>query len=396
MVDGTLWAVVNTTEDYANGMSSYYEGVFVAQGKTMSLCIGSNTYTDSDPFISALEFVILGDSLYNSTDFSKYGLSLVARNRFGYNGSIIRYPDDQFDRFWEPFDSGVNSSVEASNRSMSVSSFWNLPPLKIFETELTSREVQPKEISWITVPLRKSSYYIALYFADERNQSTRVFSVSINGFPYYSNLNVTPAGACVFATRWPLEGPANITLTPAVGSDIGPLINAGEIFDVLDLGERTLTRDVIAMEKVKGSLENPPLDWNGDPCLPLPYSWTGITCSEGPRVRVVSLNLTSMGLLGSLSPRIANMTGLNEILLGNNSLSGPIPDLSSLKLLEILHLEDNQFSGEIPPSLGDINRLRELFVQNNNLTGQVPKSLDGKTGLNLRTSGNKFLAPPPS
>lgn len=96
MVDGTLWSVVNTTEDYAKGLSSYYEGVFLAQGKTMSLCIGANTYTDSDPFISALEFVIVKDSLYNSTDFETYGLSLVARHAFGYSGPNIRYVQSCF------------------------------------------------------------------------------------------------------------------------------------------------------------------------------------------------------------------------------------------------------------------------------------------------------------
>ena len=90
IVDGTLWGIVNTTDDYARGLVSYYEGVFVAAGKTMSLCIAANTNTDSDPFISALEFVLLGDSLYNSTDFGQYGLSLVARHSFGHNGSIIR------------------------------------------------------------------------------------------------------------------------------------------------------------------------------------------------------------------------------------------------------------------------------------------------------------------
>ena len=90
MVDGTLWSVVNTTADYANGMSTYYEGVFSARGKFMTLCIGSNTYTESDPFISALEFVMLGDSLYNTTDFNKCGLSLVARSSFGYSGPTVR------------------------------------------------------------------------------------------------------------------------------------------------------------------------------------------------------------------------------------------------------------------------------------------------------------------
>lgn len=91
IVDGTFWSVVNTTEDYANRSASYYEGVFRAGGKSMSLCLASNTYTESDPFISALEFVLLADSLYNSTDFGNFSLRLVARHSFGYNGPIIRY-----------------------------------------------------------------------------------------------------------------------------------------------------------------------------------------------------------------------------------------------------------------------------------------------------------------
>lgn len=395
MVDGTFWSVVNTTEDYANGMSSYFEGVFAAQGKTMSVCIGANTYTDSDPFISALEFLMVTDSLYNSTDFSKNGLSLVARHAFGYSGSIIRYPDDPFDRFWEPL-GGINSTV-AGNRNVSVSAFWNLPPLKIFETALTTNGIQPMEWNWPAVSLPKSTYYIALYFADASNSSSRVFDITINSISYYRNLNVTPTGTCVFATKWPLAGPTKITLTPPVGSNIGPLINGGEVFDLLVLGGVTTTRDVIALNKVKDSLKNPPLDWNGDPCLPRQYSWTGIRCSEGHRIRVITLNLTSMGLSGSLSPSIANITALTGIMLGNNNLSGPIPDLSSLKRLETLDLGDNQFSGEIPSSLGNINSLRELFLQNNNLTGLVPNNLDGKSGLNLRISpGNNFASPPPS
>lgn len=394
IVDGTLWNVVNTTGDYAKGLSSYFEGIFPSQGKTMSVCVGANTYTDSDPFISALELLIVGDSLYNSTDFRKYGLSLVARNAFGYSGPIIRYPDDPFDRFWGEF--GGVYSTEAANRNVSVSGFWNLPPLKIFGTALTNNGTQPMEWSWPPVSLPESKYYIALYFADAPNWSSRMLDISINNISYYRSLNVTPAGACVFATTWPLAGPTKITLTPTVDSNFGPLINAGEIFSLLSLGGRTATRDVIALYKVKDSIKNPPLDWSGDPCLPGNYSWTGITCSEGPQIRVITLKLTSMRLSGSLAPWIANLTALSGIWLGNNSLSGEIPDLSSLKRLETLDLSDNQFGGEIPSSLGTINSLHELFLENNNLTGQVPDNLKGKPGLNLRISpGNNLASPPP-
>lgn len=90
IVDGTFWRVVNTTEDYRKGSTSFYEAVFEAKGTTMSVCIASNTYTESDPFISSLEMLLLGDSLYNTTNFDSYALSLVARHSFGHNRSIIR------------------------------------------------------------------------------------------------------------------------------------------------------------------------------------------------------------------------------------------------------------------------------------------------------------------
>ena len=73
--------------------------------------------------------------------------------------------------------------------------------------------------------------------------SSRVLDIHINDVRYYGHLNVTSEGAAVFATRWPLGGPTKITLSPAVNSNISPLINAGEIFDVLRLGGRTHTRD---------------------------------------------------------------------------------------------------------------------------------------------------------
>lgn len=389
IVDGTLWSVVNTTVEYAKGNSSYYEGVFLAVGKFMSFCIGSNSYTDSDPFVSALEFFILGDSLYNTTDFNNFAIGLVARNSFGYSGPSIRYPDDQFDRIWEPF--GQSNSTKANTENVSVSGFWNLPPSKVFETHLGSDQLESLELRWPTASLPSSKYYIALYFADY-TAGSRIFNISVNGVHYY-DLNAIESGVVVFANQWPLSGPTTITLTPSASSSLGPLINAGEVFNVLSLGGRTSTRDVIALQRVKENLRNPPLDWNGDPCVPRQYSWTGITCSEGPRIRIVTLNLTSMDLSGSLSPFVANMTALTNIWLGNNSLSGQIPNLSSLTLLETLHLEENQFSGEIPSSLGNISSLKEVFLQNNNLTGQIPANLI-KPGLSIRTSGNNFLSPP--
>ncbi|KAI3803996.1 hypothetical protein L1987_32163 [Smallanthus sonchifolius] len=392
VVDGTFWSVVNTTEDYGRGTASYYEGVFRAAGKSMSVCLASNTYTESDPFISALELVLLGDSVYNSTDFGNSSLRLVARHSFGYGGPIIRYPDDKFDRYWEPY--GVNNPTTSRGENVFINGLWNLPPLKVFQTQLSVNRSQPMEIQWPLEPLKDSVYYIVLYFADDTGASSRSLNIGINNVTFYSNLTVPQSGVALFANQWPLAGPTKIVLTPATGSTLGPLINGGELFEEIPVGGRTHTRDVIGLNGLKNSFQNPPFDWSGDPCLPKENSWTGVTCSFGSNIRVIGLNLTSMGLLGSLSPNIANLTALNDLWLGNNSLSGSIPDLGTLRLLKTVHMEDNHLNGPFPASLANIDGLQELFLQNNNLTGQVPSSLNAKLGSNLRiVPGNSLLVP---
>ena len=88
IVQGTKWSIVNTTEDYSNNMSTYYEIIVLSMSKTLSVCLARNENTRSSPFISALEIEYLEDSVYNSTDFSKYALSTIARNSFGSESVI--------------------------------------------------------------------------------------------------------------------------------------------------------------------------------------------------------------------------------------------------------------------------------------------------------------------
>ncbi|XP_077211029.1 putative LRR receptor-like serine/threonine-protein kinase At1g51810 isoform X2 [Tasmannia lanceolata] len=383
IIEGSKWSTVNTSENYSKGLTSYYEIIVAAGGKQLSVCLARNEQTKSSPFISALELEYLEDSMYNSTDFTKYALSTVARHSFGYNGKTVSFPDDPFNRYWQPFRDNDYPSVSCHS-NVSSSEFWNLPPVRVIDSALTTSRGKTLHVQWPPMALPTTNYYISLYFQDNRTPSPyswRVLDVSINGKNFYKSLNVSTTGVTVYGTRWPLSGQTEITLTPQAGSPVGPVINAGEIFQLLPLGGKTVTRDVNAMEEVSRSLNNPPADWSGDPCLPRNRSWTGVTCSQGSHVRVVSLNLTSFGLSGSLSPKIANLTALSNIWLGGNKLSGSIPDLSHLTVLSSLHLEDNKFSGKIPESLGQLNNLRELYLQNNNLEGDVPDDLKKRSGI---------------
>lgn len=90
IIGGTKWSVVNTSEDYSKGQSSYYEIVVGVPGRTLSVCLAKNAKTLSSPFISALDVQSLEDTMYNSTDLGLYKLSLIARNSFGVDGDMIR------------------------------------------------------------------------------------------------------------------------------------------------------------------------------------------------------------------------------------------------------------------------------------------------------------------
>lgn len=399
IIDGTKWGIVNISIDYSTESYSFYEAVIQSTGKTLSLCLGRIAHTVGDPFISAIELRPLVASMYNSTDFTKYGMTLVSRSNFGYSGNnVSRYPSDPYDRFWMPFQ---DSHQNISNTNISVTGFWNIPPRAVLETALVTNKLESMQIQWPLRKLESSIYYIALYFNNIDNSvppPARIFNISFNDITFFSNLNVSKGSAwSVFSSNWILQGLTNLSLDPVAGSISGPLINAGELFQLFGLGGRTLTRDVIALTALKNSFTNVPVDWEGDPCLPVGNSWTGITCSQGSRIRVTILNLTSSGLGGTISPSIANLTALTHIWLGNNNLSGSIPELSSLKLLSSLHLEGNKLNGTIPESLASLKYLSELFLQKNELSGKVPEGLRNKSGLKLEIDpGNPLLEKQPS
>ncbi|XP_073158123.1 probable LRR receptor-like serine/threonine-protein kinase At1g67720 isoform X2 [Henckelia pumila] len=383
IIDGTKWSTVNTTEDYAVGGTSFYEAIFMAQNKFLSVCLARNEHTavGSSPFISSLEVYNLDDSVYNSTNYEKYALATVSRSSFGSTGDTLSYPDDSFNRYWQPFTD--DNPYVSSQASVDPSKFWNNPPQKAFLSALTTSRGKTLTLRWPPYSLSNGHYYIALYFQDNRSPSPfswRVFDIHVNGQIFFQDLNVTDNGENVFGTEWPLNGQTEISLVPKDGTPVGPLINAGEVLQIFPLGGKTVTRDVVAMEDLRVALKNPPEDWAGDPCLPRVNSWTGVSCSEGDIIRVISLNLTGLGLSGSLPASISNLTALRLLLLGDNSLSGSLPDLRGLQSLEILHLENNQFEGSPPNSLAELPNLREAFLQNNRFNGSVAERLNNKDG----------------
>ncbi|CAL4964203.1 unnamed protein product [Urochloa decumbens] len=106
-------------------------------------------------------------------------------------------------------------------------------------------------------------------------------------------------------------------------------------------------------------------------------SWEGVTCSTRHQQRVVSLYLSSQGLVGTISPAIGNLTFLRFLNLSSNSLQGEIPpSIGSLRRLQNLDLTNNTLTGGIPSNISRCTSLRVMFItRNTGLQGSIPAEI---------------------
>ncbi|CAL4979969.1 unnamed protein product [Urochloa decumbens] len=124
-------------------------------------------------------------------------------------------------------------------------------------------------------------------------------------------------------------------------------------------------------------------DWTDNQTSPC--HWDHVTCQDN---NVITINLSSSMLTGVLSPSIAKLTTLQQLLLDDNSISGGIPqEFGNLSSLTTLNLGRNNLNGSIPDSIGRLSKLQILDLNENHLRGSIPISF-----LNLASLNNINLA----
>ncbi|GLT90119.1 hypothetical protein SLE2022_080690 [Rubroshorea leprosula] len=113
--------------------------------------------------------------------------------------------------------------------------------------------------------------------------------------------------------------------------------------------------EVMALIEFLGGVNYPTRlvhSWSSnDPCK----GWFGIGCNPSHQVSVITL--PHYNLSGTLSPSVAKLESLSQIMLQFNDLSGQIPEnWTSLKSLKTLNLSDNNITGPVPkfPSTVDL------------------------------------------
>ncbi|CAI9114677.1 OLC1v1015454C1 [Oldenlandia corymbosa var. corymbosa] len=87
---------------------------------------------------------------------------------------------------------------------------------------------------------------------------------------------------------------------------------------------------------------------------------------------LVSVDLSSNELGGSLSVCLGNLTSLKVLNLHLTKLGGKVPsELGHLKQLTHLDLSSNSFNSSIPTSFGELSELEFLDLRGNQLTGEI-------------------------
>ncbi|XP_073006816.1 putative leucine-rich repeat receptor-like protein kinase At2g19210 isoform X1 [Typha latifolia] len=316
------------------------------------------------PFISGLELrPINKNEVYPFVNVTQ-AVDLHRRLNVGPtdNGLLIRYPDDPYDRIWEPW-SNVPYWAEISTSSAIQGADNDLfeVPSVVMQTAIQPVDSTDIKFYWAPKPQDKDPKYIAvMHFAELqklKRKDLRQFEVYLNGIPWYDQaINPRYLYRDTVYNSNPKRGylQYNILVSATSNSTLPPIINAMEIFMVLQTAElATDSEDVIAINAIKRSYQVKK-NWIGDPCAPKIYAWERVNCSyafSNPP-RITTLNLSSNGLVGSISTAFANLTAIQYLDLSHNNLTGSIPDvLGQLPSLVFLDLTNNQLNGSIPANL---------------------------------------------
>ncbi|CAH8386444.1 unnamed protein product [Eruca vesicaria subsp. sativa] len=347
-----LWTTVDM--NLVNN-STNEEILHVPTSDSLQVCLVKNGATT--PFISSLELRPLGNHSYITQLGS---LKLISRRYYTTSDDNIRYPGDAYDRQWFPRSLSWLTHI-STTRDVSNGGIYNLPKAVRQNAAMPTNASAPLTIEW-TPENPNDQFYVYLHFAeiqDLQANETREFDVFLDGNTFADLVTPKKFEITTIESHYPrtCEGEkCSLQLTRTQRSTLPPLLNAYEIYRVIQFMQpETIETEVVALKNVQDTYKLIRINWQGDPCVPQHLMWDGLACSNttiSRPPRVTSLNLSSIGLTGTIAAAIQNLTQLETLDLSNNKLTGEVPEfLGNIKPLLLINLSGNDLNGSIPQSL---------------------------------------------
>ncbi|CAA3030232.1 receptor kinase CLAVATA1 [Olea europaea subsp. europaea] len=135
-------------------------------------------------------------------------------------------------------------------------------------------------------------------------------------------------------------------------------------------------------------------DWaNMQPSSPSAHcSFSGVTCNED--LRVISLNIVNVPLLGTLPPEIGLLDKLVNLTLVSTNVTGPLPvEMANLTSLRFVNLTANLFNGTFPGEIVlNMHELEAFDIYNNNFSGELPCEFVKLKKLKILTLGGNYFS----
>ncbi|KAH0905875.1 hypothetical protein HID58_037702, partial [Brassica napus] len=350
-----IWTTIDAK---LSGPGMAQEIIHITRSNILEICL-VKTGT-STPLISALELRPLPyDTYITRTGSLKY----VDRIYFSNSDQGVRYPEDVYDRAWSPFLPVEWTQINTTLNVVDPHKDYN-PPQDVIKTAATPAIAsEPMTFSW-TLDTSDDETYAYLYMADiqkVRNNDTREFDIIANGKVEFDPYSPMKFEVEVLFNRVPLKcegGLCRVQLSRTRKSTLPPLMNALEIFQVIEFPQsETNQDDVIAMKNIRDTYGLNKISWQGDPCVPKQFLWSGLRCNVidvSTPPRIIALDLSSSGLSGDIPLFIQNLTQLQELDLSRNNLTGEVPEfLAKMKSLMLINLSGNKLRGRIPQALLD-------------------------------------------
>lgn len=110
-------------------------------------------------------------------------------------------------------------------------------------------------------------------------------------------------------------------------------------------------------------------------------------------LKLLYIDIASEGTLtGNIPGSIANLTKLEELVIGQNNLTGPIPDSIGRNQQKLFYMivANNPLTGTIPSGLGYASNLQELYIRETQVSGTIPVFLKNLPLSNLDLSNNRL------